>query len=183
MAPTPPYTVDRIRVHYTGPFGAHTQLYHRVAGSLSQEAFVLAVRAVVGNMSQLMWNAVSFDTAEYAEASSGAYFPLEDWVAIPGGSGDDPTSASTPSAFLNWTGRGITLPPHRASLYLFEVQYQGAQDMRLQAGENAGADSVWAALRTNRFEIGNVAGQPLAWHNYTNVGQNDYLTHRARRGA
>lgn len=183
MAPTPPYTADRLRVHYTGPFGAHTLLFHRTSVSLSPGAFVAACHDVCEVMPQLMWDDVSFGSAEYAEEGSGAYFPQTDWIAIPGGSGDDPTAAASPSAFLNWTGRGIVLPPKRVSLYLFEVQYQGANDMRLTVGENVGADAVWAALNTNQFEIGNVAGQSVAWHGYTNVGQNDFITHRARRGA
>jgi len=28
--------------------------------------------------------------------------------------------------------------------------------------------------------IGNIAGGGVIWYNYTNVGENDFITHRAR---
>lgn len=183
MPPTPPDTTARLKAHYSGPFGAHTMLFHKAITAISDDSFVAAVRAVIALFAPLQWDACSWGSAEFAAASDPAFFPVASWAPLGGGSGDDPTAVSSPSAFLNWTGRGAASPPKRASLYLFEVQFQGANDMRFQSGENVNMDDVFQLLQDNTLEIGNIAGQPVAWHTYTNSGQNDFLTHRARRGA
>jgi hypothetical protein len=53
--------------------------------------------------------------------------------------------------------------------------------MRFSVGENADVLAIVEAIEAGAATIGAIDGSPIGVYQYANVGQNDYLTHRARR--
>jgi len=178
MAPVDPTTTNRLRVHYTGPFGEHTMLFHGLLET-SQAALRSAVAAVVSDMIGAQWDGTTWDTAEYAEAGSNLFFPDAVWDAITADNANNPTASSAPSAFLQFGGRGSE-DGRRVKWYLFEVVTQGYNTMRIASSVTTTISNITNQLGTEVNSIGNIAGQPVNIYQYANVGQNDYLTRKAR---
>jgi len=178
MAEVDPTTTCRLRLHYNGPFGEHTMLFHGRTG-VSESALSGAVFNVVSTFAPLMFSDVVFTSAEFAAAGSPLFFNSL-WTTVNSTGPEDPTINSSPSTFMQFGGRGDS-DGVRVKLYLFETGFQYRADMRYNAGENADLDDAIAQLQTQDSVIGNIAGNRVIWYNYVNVGQNDYLTHKARR--
>jgi hypothetical protein len=66
-------------------------------------------------------------------------------------------------------------------LYLFETVEKGNEDMRLLRADSADVDAVLDVLDAFENTISTISGQVPVWYQYANLGQNDYLTHKARR--
>lgn len=179
MAPVNPTTTIRIRAHYNGPMGDHTMLFHGVTGTalIDLQAAVAAFASLAGD---LQYQGTSWTTAEFALAGSAIFLPVPGWVAINDSSTNAANVNSSPSRFLNWVGRDATVGT-RVKLYLFEIYATAKQDMRWNAGEAAPIDAITDFLNDEASVIGNIAGRVPVWNDYANVGENDYLTHRARR--
>jgi len=178
MAPTPPNTTARMKVHYNCPGGSHKMLFHKVA-SATDAAFQESVAVVTIAMAFLLYTGGSFDAAEFAEAGSPFFNPAA-WEAVPATSGVTFTAASnSASNFLQWGGRSSS-SGKRVKLYLLQPLDLDNSRMRFLTGENARMDGVITALIGENTQIGNIAGEAVVWQLYTNCGENDHLTHRAR---
>lgn len=178
MPATPPTTAARLKVHYSAPTGSHTMLFHQVTGSL-KSTFIDEVRSILLLMCACSWNGTSFDGAQYAAAGSILFFPEQSWVPVSASSGYDYAANDSPSAFLQWGGRSLT-DGTRVKLYLLSTRFAPRNDMRYQLGEAGQVDAVTNALNAFGSVIATVSGTNPVWYTYANVGQNDYLTHKAR---
>lgn len=179
MAPVDPTTTQRLKVQYIGPFGTHTMLFHAQTGITVGE-FVGDVADFIDVAKNIQYDGTVWGSAEYAAAGSAIFLPYAAWVPFTSASGADPDDDSAPSTFLQFGGRtsgtGV-----RVKLYLFEVAAQTRNDMRYDPGESALVDAIVAELQSVDNNIGAIDGGTPAWKSYVNVGENDFLTHRARR--
>lgn len=178
MAPTDPTTTSRFRITYTGPFNTHTMLFHGRVG-VAQASVRSAVAAIVTQMLGAQWNGTTWNQAEYAAAGSNLFFPDASWTTLTASNANNPTSTSSPSGFQQYGGRGLTTGI-RAKWYLFEVVSATTQDMRFARAESTTFGNIIGAFESVSASIGNVAGGLLSMYQYCNVGQNDYLTKKAR---
>lgn len=178
MAPINPTTTLRIRAHYSGPYGDHTMLFHGIAGATLTE-LVSDVADFASLVGPLQFQGTSWSTAEYANPGSTLFLPVPGWVAINDSSTNDAGPNDSPSRFLNWVGRDTSVGT-RVKLYLFETYATAKSDMRWNAGESTAVDAVTDLLNNEASKIGNIAGRIPVWNDYANVGENDYLTHKAR---
>lgn len=178
MAVTDPTTARRIKVAYTGPFGQHTMLFHMKAGG-DPAAFLSDVRAVLGELLQLMWTAVSFFEAFEALAGSPIFVPIASWTPVEPGVNGTPPASAAPSQFANLVGRASD--GTKVALYLFETAFTNNSAMRALSSSSAGLAAVLSLLNDEAISIGTISGAAPVWKPYANVGQNDFITHRARR--
>ncbi len=179
MASVDPTTTSRMKVHYSGPFGEHTMLFHGELSS-TQSELRTKVAEVVQDMSGMCWNGTTFFRAEYAAAASNLFFEDADWDAITRTSATNPGAADAPSHFIQFGGR--TNPGGvRVKLYLFECALPDNEDMRYSVADSADVALVVADLNGPSQSIAAVNGIVAQWYAYANAGQNDYLTHKARR--
>jgi len=179
LTPVNPTTTLRIRAHYTGPFGDHTMLLHAVLGATLSE-FQSAVATLIVLFQPLQWDGTTWPTAEFASPGSNIFLPVRAWTPIYQSSTITPDYNACPSMFLNWAGRDTTVGT-RVKLYLFETYINIRKDMRWNHGENSVVDAVVDALNDESSVIGNIAGRIPVWNNNGIVGENAYLTHKARR--
>jgi len=177
MAETPIDTTNRLKVFYSGPYGNHSLLFHGRTGT-SESALVSSVRNVIDLFAVLMYDTVVFDSAQYAAAGSTLFFPTA-WASIDSTGTTVPDINRSPGLFIQFGARGNP-DGIRTKLYLFESGFLPRADMRYEAGENADLDAAIAELQSQDDVIGNIAGGGVIWYNYTNVGENDFITHRAR---
>jgi hypothetical protein len=179
MAAADPLQAIRLKVHYTGPFGEHTMLFHGVDG-VSQADLVTSVRNVLTVMVGLTWNTTSFDRAEQAIAGSNLFFAVPAWTPITRTSATNPAATDSPSHFAQFGGRS-NFDGRRVKYYLFEDAMRDNEDMRFTYADNADVADVVDALAAEEDVIGTITGSQYVPYQYANVGQNDYLTHKARR--
>ncbi len=179
MPAVDPTTARRYKVTYAGPFGVHTMLFHNRASD-TLENLRGDVSDVIDQMLPLTYDGTTFNKAEYAVPGSTFFVIDSEWVTKTRTGGVDPDINAAPSTFIQWGGRspedGV-----RTKLYLFETPILPRDDMRYGPGENADVDQVITELNSVDTELSTVSGSGVVWYNYANVGQNDYLTHRARR--
>lgn len=178
MPPTPPATTIRYKVHYTGPFNSHTMLFHGILGA---DPIVLrnAVRNVAIAMSGAQWNTTTWHAAEVALAGNTFFTADVGWTAVTRTSATNPSASSAPSHFANFGGRSPTTGK-RVKFYLFEDTLGDTEDMRFSGPENADVAAIVNELISEDTVIGAIDGTDVVWYNYANVGQNDFLTHKAR---
>lgn len=177
MAPTPPTSTDRIKVRYTGPFGEHFMLFHAKDGASSVD-FLEDVREVLEAMTALVWDAVSFLEAFYAIAGSPIFNGIAAWTPITASSANVPGATNSPAQFTQFGGRASD--GTRVKLYLFETSVANSNDMRQTGAEISQIQDVVDLLNDETTTIGTISGAAPVWKNYANVGQNDYLVHKAR---
>jgi hypothetical protein len=178
MAALPLNTTARLKVQYTGPYGSHTMVFRAPEGE-SEGGLVDDAHALAVLMAECQYDNVVWGPAEFAEAGSDLFFPEAGWVTVNGESGIAPGTSDAPSTFLNFGGRSAG--GRRVKLYLFETFFDETADMKYDAGESALLDAVVAQLNDPLSEICAIDGLVTTWYTYVNVGQNDYITHRARR--
>ena len=53
--------------------------------------------------------------------------------------------------------------------------------MRLSSAENADVSAIVSAIIAANEQVGAIDGSAITPYAYANVGQNDYITHKARR--
>jgi hypothetical protein len=178
MAALPSNTTDRLRLHYNGPKGTHTMMLRAPDGEteagLVEDAQNLVTLMVLAQFQGTVW-----DTADYAPAGSDVFLPEAGWTPITSASGINPSAGQAPSTFVEFGGRSAG--GRRVKLYLFETFFQYTDDMRYQSGESAILDDIVDQLNDAGSEICAIDGLATTWYSYVNVGQNDYITHRARR--
>lgn len=179
MAPIPETTSGRLKAHYTGPFGTHTMTFHQVTGS-ENGIFIENLKDVITTMTAAQWAGTEWFRAEYAPAASNIFSEVDDWEPIVSATGVNPEAYSAPSTFLQFGGRAPD-SGRRAKLYLFETRAGYQPDMRYQSGDAGYVSDIVTILRANASFIGNIEGASISWYSYANIGQNDYLTRRARR--
>jgi len=178
MAPVNPNTASRIKLHYTAPTFNHDMLFHGLLG-VSQSDLKAAVSGIATLMAKKMYTGMSFDTAQYAAEGSNLFNPLT-WTPVNASSGISYTAATNPSSnFLQWGGRSPSSGV-RVKLYLLQCIPLVNNHMRLSAGDDSDLDDIIDGLQAADTFIGNVAGEAVVWKTYTNAGQNDYITHKAR---
>lgn len=178
MAPTPPTTTSRLKLHYSGPFNEHNMVFHGVTG-VAQNDLRTAVAAVVTAMVGMCWNATTFDTAEYAPAGSAVFSPDGSWASITRVSSTNPGANDAPSHFTQFGARSLS-SGKRAKWYLFESSLRDNDRMRYQNADDADVALVNGLLLSNNAVIGCIDGSIFGVYGYANVGQNDHLTHKAR---
>jgi len=176
MAPADPTATMRLKVLYSGPFGNHTMLLHAKDG-VSSGDFISDAIALLNQMAKLMYSAAVFTDALLAFAGSDIFNAIT-FTAIPSTGSVTPTINSAPSTFIQFGGRSTD--GRRVKLYLFESGFEYRSDMRYQSGENTDLDDTVAMLNDEASTIGTITGAAPVWKSYVNVGQNDYLTHKAR---
>ena len=179
MAPTPPNTTFRAKLGYSGPYGAHTMLVHGFIGATIEDMRPGLI-AFVNALANFQYNTVVWDTLQYAEA--GVNFFTEDiaWEPVDVGGAAGPSASDVPSRFVNFVGRSPSTAK-RVKYHLFETYMNGDNNMRLTPAENANVGAVLDVLNDLDYFFDAIDGTPVVFKNYANLGQNDYLTHRARR--
>lgn len=180
MAPIDPTTTWRYKVSYTGPAGTHTALFHGQLDGGSVENLRGDVADYVAQAVELQYTGTTWNIAQFALPGESFFNDDPEWEVQTSTTAAGFTSSSSPSAFLNFVGREIS-GPVKVKLYLFEVFIDSDNQMRIQEGEVAGIDAVLTELNSSENEISSIAGNLVNWRHYANIGQNDYLTHRARR--
>lgn len=178
MAPTPPNTASRLKVKYTGPLGSHVMTFH---GDIGVSAADLAgdVADVIDLFGPLQYSGTAWESAEYSAEGASFSLPYVDWVPIIVSNPYGPDASASPSRFLQFGGRSAGTGV-RVKLYLYETHFQTRQDMRWNAGESATVDAVITELNSVSSNIASIDGQNVSWYSYANVGENAYLTHKAR---
>lgn len=178
MPPIAPNHTTRYKVHYTGPFGSHTMLFH---GAPEDTAATLRdlVAAAVQPLSGACWDGTVFNVGEFAAAGSNFFFADAGWTTIERVSTTNPGAEDGPSQFLQFGGRASN-DGTRVKFYLFEQVYKGNAAMRLNYSENADVAAVLDVLNSFENTLSTISGRIPTWYNYANLGQNDYLTHKAR---
>jgi hypothetical protein len=151
----------------------------RAPDAESESGLVADATAVINLMTLAQFDGTTWSTADFAEAGSDIFLPASGWTPIVGDSGINPSAGQAPSTFVEFGGRSAG--GHRVKLYLFETFFQYTDDMRYEAGESAILDDIIAQLNDPLSEICAIDGLATTWYSYANVGQNDYITHRARR--
>ena len=179
MAPIDPLTTNRYKVSYTGPFGTHTMLFHGINSS-TQSELRDSVAEVINDMSGMTWNGTTFNKAEYALDGSPLFFDDPDWTTITRTSATNPTATDAPSHFVQFGGRTL-IGGVRVKLYLFETTLRDNEDMRYSVADDADVALIVDDLNDPSTSIAAINGNRATWYGYANVGQNDYLTHKARR--
>lgn len=179
MSVTPRNTALRLKVHYQGPFGAHTMLFHGQTGTTAAE-LVASAQNIINLMKDACWDGTTFNVAEISQPGSDIFTIYPAWVPKVASNGIAPNAVSSPSTFLQFGGRS-TSTGKRAKWYLFECREQPSQKMRYQLGQNGRVDGILAALDNEAGVIAAVDGTEVVPYRYANVGENDFLTHRARR--
>jgi hypothetical protein len=177
MAPVDPTATDRLKIKYEGPFGNHTLLLHAKDGVPTAD-FIADAIALLNQLAKLLYSTAAFTDALLALAGSDIFNAIP-FTVIPSTGPTTPDVNSAPSTFIQFGGRDSA--GKRVKLYLFESGFLPRFDMRYQAGENADLDDTVAMLSDETSTIGTIAGGAPVWKSYVNVGQNDYLTHKARR--
>jgi hypothetical protein len=154
-------------------------LFHSETGA-DAATFEADVRVVLEAMKGQCWNGTTFGTAEKAAAGSNLFFLVDDWEPIVRTSSTNPGVTDSPAHFVQYGGRsqedGV-----RAKLYLFEAATKDNAEMRIPVGDDADVAAVVEALNVTTDTIGSISGSTVVWYAYANTGQNDYITHRARR--
>jgi len=179
MSPVNPTTTHRIKAFYTGPFGRHSMLFHGgPEGTLDD--LEGAVAEIVDKMIVVQYDGTVWDRVEHAAAGSNLFFPSDTWTPQTSASTIDPGATSSPSTFLQWGGRSPTSGV-RAKWYLFETIGTQDQNMRVNDGESAPLDAVTDEFTSQSSFVGAIDGTAVTMYTYINIGQNDYLTHKARR--
>jgi len=178
MAATDPTTTSRLRVSYTGPFGTHTMLFH---GELAQSEADLVgdVADFVDVAGALQFVGTVWSTAEYAAEGSPLFFPTSLWDPITVSASIGPDTGNGPANFLQFGGRDSTAGV-RVKLYLYEVRISANSAMKVAGSANAAVQAVITELQSIDNTISNIAGRVPVWYEYANIGQNDFLTHKAR---
>lgn len=179
MAPTDPTTALRMKVHYSGIFGAHVMLFHGQTG-VALAALAASVANIINQMKDACWDQTRFDVAEYSNPGSNIFLPYAPWTPVQSASTFAPQLGDAPSAFVQFGGRS-TSTGKRAKWYLFNSRIPDNFKMRVPLGSVGAVDGVIAALDNESGVIGAIDGSELGIYKYANVGQNDYLTHKARR--
>lgn len=177
MAPADPTATMRLKVKYNGPFGTHTLLLHAKDG-VSSTTFIADAIALLNQLAKLLYSTAAFTDALLALAGSDIFNAIT-FSGIASTGPTVPDINSSPSTFIQFGGRSTD--GKRVKLYLFESGFLPRADMRYQAGENADLDDTVALLNDPSSSIATITGENPIWYNYVNVGQNDYLTHKARR--
>lgn len=178
MAPLPVNGTDRLKVTYSGPFGTHTMMFRAPDGE-THAGLVEDVQALVPLMAAAQYDGTIWGTAEYSVSGSDIFLPESDWVAVTSDSGINPSGISAPSAFLEFGGRSAG--GRRVKFYLFETFFAPSEDMKVDGGESVIVDTIIGQLNDDGSEICAIDGLVTTYYSYANLGQNDYLTHRARR--
>lgn len=178
MAPTPPNTTSRLKVHYSGPgAGSHVMLFH---GSNPGDVVALtdvAAEFIAANL-PLFWDGTTFSSAEYAAPGSPFFFPT-DWTPQTADTVNVFGTDDNPAVFLQYGGRdgnGV-----RVKLYAYEIALVSNAKMRYDLGDQAAVDAALAVLDDSSASLKTIAGGTPAWKAYANWGVSDYHTHRARR--
>jgi hypothetical protein len=179
MPPTPPNTASRIRVHYSGFYGAHTMLFHGLLG-IERANFLGDVQDIVTQMTGLQYNTTVWNAAEYAAEGSPLFFPMPEWTVITAANANGTTASDDPGKFMQFGGRDA-FAGVRKKLYVFEMALPTRNDMRWNPGEHAAVDAVITELQSVDNENANIAGRIVIWNEYANVGSNDFLVHKARQ--
>ena len=179
MPPVPPNTTGRLRVHYTGPYGTHTALFHAITGT-SEPDLIASVQDYVTAAAVAQYNGTVWDTAEFCVAGSTIFNPASGWTPITSTSGISPSANNDPARFVQWGGRA-SVSGVRVKLYVFEEYIDTVPAMKYLAGVNATLDAVTAVLQDVANLIGCIDGFAPVWKTYVNVNSNDHLVHRARR--
>jgi hypothetical protein len=179
MTPTPPNTTARLKVHYTGPFGSHTMLFHALEGGGDVD-FRTAVHNIVIAMVGACWNTTTFNLAEFAPAGSNVFSIDTGWTTVTRSSATNPGVSDAPSHFAQFGGRSPTTGK-RVKWYLFEDTLRDTEDMRFTTAESGDVDAIVDAITAALDQVGAIDGSAIVPYQYANVGQNDYLTHKARR--
>jgi hypothetical protein len=154
-------------------------LFHAQTGE-GDATFRTDVLNVILAMSGACWNGTTFDRAEFAAAGSSIFSEDPGWSVVTRTSSTNPGAGDAPSHFAQFGGRSPSTGK-RAKWYLFEDALGDTADMRFSVGESADVSDIVDAIEAGAATIGAIDGTPIGVYQYANVGQNDYLTHRARR--
>jgi hypothetical protein len=154
-------------------------LFHAQTGE-GDATFRTDVLNVILAMSGMCWNGTTFDSAEFAAAGSNIFSLDPGWSVVTRTSSTNPAATDAPSHFVQFGGRSPSTGK-RVKYYLFEDATRDTADMRFSIAENADVAAVVDAIEAGAATIGAIDGTPITVYQYANVGQNDFLTHKARR--
>lgn len=176
MAPVVGNPSPRLKVHYLGPFGPHTLLFHGQLAT-TQVDLTSAAQQVCIQLSSICWDGTSFDNAEFSAAGSNLFFPAP-WVPIIADTAFSPGAGDGPAKFVQLGGRGID--GVRVKWYFFETAVAIPSDYRLSAGENSSIDDIYAAIDDNAAILGTKSGFAFTPYTYANVNLNDKKVKESR---
>lgn len=166
MAPLPPNSTPRFRVHYTNAAKSHTMNIRTndspSALGVSVNVFMLAIAGIL--------LPTTIDLVEFAAQGSNVFNSVVSGIEGAAYGGGVPI-ASTPATYVNFIGRSSD--GRRVRLAAFGIVAPGG-DFRWMPGENASVDSAIDALNhaDNHFQA--IGGLKPIWKQYANGGFNAY---------
>lgn len=180
MALYDPNASARLRCPYQGPYGTHTMLLRGALTGIESD-LVNSLLALLPEFANWQYDGTVWTNPEFAAPGSHFYTPVDGWTDYTVDNAIGTSATDAPSAFLNMCGRSPSTG-RRTKLYLFEQPLTGRNNMRILSGDNANVASLIDTLNGIDVQLDAIDGTPVTWKGYVNVGQNDYLTHKARRG-
>jgi hypothetical protein len=118
--------------------------------------------------------------ADYFPDGNNASQPVSGWVPIVNTTSSAPSADAAPSQFYNLVGRGSTTA-RRVKYYIFETAFEPNVAMRYTTAQSPSVEDLVDYLNSVASLETTIAEDKPFWKPYANVGQNDFLTHRARR--
>ena len=179
MAALPVDTTSRLKLFYTGPYGSHTMTIHGGIDS-TEDDLVANTPAMLNEFANWQYDGTVWTAAQFAPAGQNFFNDVTDWAPFTVDNAIGTASTDVPSRFINLAGRSPSTA-RRTKLYLFEVATNGDNNMRGLPGENVNIAALIDAFNGEDIQLCAIDGTPVIWKSYINYGQNDYLTHRARR--
>lgn len=177
MPVSAPNLTVRYKVFYTGPFGRHVLLLRFAPGTTMATARNRS-NAIIEAMAPFTWDGTNFDTAEYCPAGGSVFNADPDWEPVVSDTPNTAGPTSSPSRFLQWGGRDSE--GFRAKWYLFECATGPRSNMRVTPAQDAQIGVVIDALSYPIDPVVTAGGGVADLKGYANIGDNDYLTHKAR---
>lgn len=165
----------RIKITYSYPGGTHDMLL-RIAGVTSAGAAADEAEQFVNNIAPLYYEQTSFSSVQFALEGSNIFNPVP-WTPIQGAQAGGPyNSGYDYTQSLQIIGRSPE--GSRGTIYFYGLANQRNSQQRLAVGAFPIAATLIAAAQSQPLIA--VDGGVVAWKQYVNIVQNDYLAGKQR---
>lgn len=182
MAALAPESTARLRVHYTGPRGAHT-IEFRGGPETGAQAMVTDVRQFLSTISPNFWNGTAFGSADYAGQLSTIFNPVPWGAPIVVANQNAPTANDAYGVYARAEGRS---PDGRRVSWTFfnivESAFESANN-RITPGEGGQLEPFITALQAlaDAHHAVTISSQIPIVKDYLNTGINAHVKKVSRR--